>query len=199
MTRMSSMTRTLGSAVALTFLLGAPVFAQTRGYSQDTYRVANRGGFANRMVEGTVASVSHDRNGDHVRLTSGMDLFVPSSIVWTNGGRRFGASTLQAGDYVRMNVYSREGDGRDAQVRSLEILQTNSYYSNERRLNGTVVSIDRRSRMIVLQADNGRTVNVNINNQAIPNVRRGDHVSIAGRMDRGTMMADDIRVGGLRR
>ena len=34
---------------------------------------------------------------------------------------------LLPGDVVRLNVYSREGDGRDAQVRSMEIL---SRYDN---------------------------------------------------------------------
>jgi len=78
------------------------------------------------MVEGTVASVEHARNGERVRLTNGMDLVVPDSVMDVSQGRRRGASTLQRGDVVRMTVYSREGDGRDARVRTLEILRTSS-------------------------------------------------------------------------
>jgi uncharacterized protein YdeI (BOF family) len=179
-------------AGAVTLLLGSSVFAQNRNYP----RADGNRGYANRIVEGTVASVVHDRNGERVRLTNGMDLLVPNSISSMNQGRRFGASMLQPGDVVRMNVYSREGDGRDAQVRSLELLRTSSVYNNDRRLNGTVVSFDRRARMLVMQTDNSRTITVDLNAYAGRGMtfRNGDRISVSGRMNRGTFVADDVRL-----
>ena len=109
--------RSIALAGALTLMLGSTASAQNVYRQQNSNR-----GFANRVVEGTVSQVIRDRNGDHVRLTNGMDLLVPNSITGVTEGRRWGASTLRAGDVVRLNVYSREGDGRDAQVRSIELL-----------------------------------------------------------------------------
>lgn len=192
------LTRNMALAGAVTLLLGSSAFAQNRSYPRTYEQGANRG-YANRTVEGTVASVVHGRHGDRVRLTNGMDLLVPNSVTSMNQGRRYGASMLQPGDVVRMNVYSREGDGRDAQVRSLEILQTSSGYNNDHRLNGTVVSINRRARTLVMQTDNGRTVNVDFNAYAgrgttsAGTFRRGDRISVSGRMDRGTVIADDVQ------
>jgi len=184
--------RNLVMAGAATLLLGSSAFAQY-GSSPRTGAYGNRG-FANRVVEGTVSSVVHERNGDRVRLTSGMDLFVPNSIYSMNQGRRFGASMLQSGDVVRMNVWSREGDGRDAQVRSIELLQSASFYGNDRRLSGTVISFDRRARSLVLQAENGRTITVDVRSYGGRGLRNGDRISISGRMSRGILIADDIRV-----
>lgn len=192
------LTRNMALAGAVTLLLGSSAFAQNQGYPRTTDQDGNRG-YANRTVEGTVASVVHDRNGDRVRLTSGMDVFVPNSITSMNQGRRFGASMLQPGDVVRMTVYSREGDGRDAQVRSLELLQTGSAFGNDRRMNGTVVSFNRRSRTLVMQTDNGRSVTVDLNaygrgTNSVGNFRRGDRISVSGRMNGGTVVADDVRM-----
>jgi len=96
-------------------------------------------------------------------------------------------------------VYSREGDGRDAQVRSLELLQTGSAFGNDRRMNGTVVSFNRRSRTLVMQTDNGRSVTVDLNaygrgTNSVGNFRRGDRISVSGRMNGGTVVADDVRM-----
>src|SRR4051812_30925836 len=141
--------RTIALAGALPLLVASSSFAQYGSYP-GTYRAANRG-YANRTVEGTVASVAVARNGgEHVRLTNGMDVVVPRSITSNYQNRRYQASMLVPGDVVRMNVYSREGDGRDAQVRSMEILSrygNNSYGNNgnrngynDRLISGTVVS-----------------------------------------------------------
>ena len=62
-------------AGALPLLVASSAFAQYGSYP-GTYRTANRG-YANRTVEGTVASVAVARNGEHVRLTNGMDVVVP--------------------------------------------------------------------------------------------------------------------------
>ena len=62
-----------------------------------------------------------------------MDVVVPNSITGMYQNRRYQAAMLLPGDVVRLNVYSREGDGRDAQVRSMEIL---SRYDNGRTGNG---------------------------------------------------------------
>src|SRR3954453_1170641 len=71
--------RSIAIAAALPILVASSAFAQY-GTSQGTYRAANRG-YANRVVEGTVASVAVGRNGgEHVRLTNGMDVLVPASI-----------------------------------------------------------------------------------------------------------------------
>jgi hypothetical protein len=192
-----TLTRNLALTGALTLLFSTSSFAQS-GYGQRT-RPSQR--YANRVVEGTVQSVEVARNGERVRLTNGMDLVVPNSIVSTNQGRRYGAATLRPGDVVRMNVYSREGDGRDAQVRSLEILQTDSFYSRDRRLTGTVVSFDRRDRALVMRTDNGRTLNINLGTTSRQSTRfrEGDRISVSGRMDRGTLVVDDIDVVGGRR
>jgi hypothetical protein len=114
---------------------------------------------------------------------------------------------LVPGDVVRLNVYSRQGDGRDAQVRSMEILSRydNSYGRNgnngyrngynDRLISGTVVSYDRRSNLAVVQTANGRTVNVDVNVYGGRNTfRRGDRVNISGRMNGGTFVADGVRV-----
>src|SRR3954453_18734735 len=145
--------RSIAIAAALPILVASSAFAQNRNYP-GTYRAANRG-YANRVVEGTVASVAGGRNGgEHVRLTNGMDVLVPASITSNYQNRRYQASMLVPGDVVRLNVYSREGDGRDAQVRSMEILSrygnNNGYRNgnngyNDRLITGTVVSYDRRS------------------------------------------------------
>jgi hypothetical protein len=188
----------LAGGVAL--LLGSSAFAQNRSDWRTTQYVANRG-FANRIVEGTVASVVHARNGDHVRMTSGYDVFVPNSLTGTYQGRRFGAATLKPGDVVRLAVYSREGDGRDARVQSIEMVSSGSGYNRDRWMNGSVISVDRRSGELVVQTDNGRTVNVDLrgydrNNGSLRGLRRGDRVSVSGRMDRGgTFIADDLRFG----
>src|SRR4051812_31059788 len=106
-----SLTRNVALAGSFMFLLGSSAFAQYGSYP-GTYRSANRG-YANRIVEGTVASASVARNGERIRLTNGMELIVPNSITAVNEGRRYGAATLLPGDVVRLTVYSREGDGRD--------------------------------------------------------------------------------------
>ncbi len=194
-------TRNIALVGALTMILGSSAFAQDRNRSRTEDRGGDQRGFANRTVEGTVASVVHDRRGERVRLTNGMDLVVPNTITGMERGRRYGAATLEAGDLVRMEVYSREGDGRDAQVRSLQIVQRNGIYNNDRRLQGTVVSYDRRERTLVMQAENGRTVDVDLRafadrNNSARNFRRGDRISVSGRMTRGLLIADDIRVAG---
>jgi hypothetical protein len=191
-----SLIRNVSLAFAVVMMLASSAFAQR----------------ANRMVEGTVSSVIHARNGDHVRLTDGMDLLVPNTITGMNAGRRYTAAMLQPGDVVRMAVYSRQGDGRDAQVRSLEIVSigggrgynNNNGYDNDgwvngtngRRLNGTIVSVDRRARTLVMQTDRGRTVSVNFtgfNRNGNFGFRKGDRISVSGRMDRGLVIADDVR------
>jgi hypothetical protein len=206
--------RNFALAGALPLLVASSAFAQYGNYP-GTYRTANRG-YANRTVEGTVASVAVARNGgEHVRLTNGMDVVVPPSITSNYQNRRYQAAMLVPGDVVRLNVYSREGDGRDAQVRSMEILSrydnngygrngNNGYRNgnngygngyNERLISGTVVSYDRRNNLAVVQTDNGRSVTVNVNAYGGRNAfRRGDRVNISGRMDRGTFVADGVRV-----
>jgi hypothetical protein len=193
----------------LPLLVASSAFAQSRTYPGTYQQVAN-GGYANRTVEGTVASIAAARNGERIRLTNGMDLVVPNSLYGVNQGRRYNASMLQRGDVVRMSVWSRQGDGRDAQVRSLEILQRYGYnngnngynngnngnrgYNNDRLITGTVVSFDRRANMLVVQTDNGRTVNVNVNQSGANrgSFRRGERVNISGRMDRGSFIADGV-------
>jgi hypothetical protein len=202
-------TRKIALAGAVTLLLGSSALAQDRSYPRTSDQTDNRG-YANRTVEGTVASVQRDRDGDRVRLTNGMDVFVPNSITSMNQGRRFGASMLQRGDVVRMNVYSREGDGRDAQVRSLELLQTGSGWNSDHRMNGsgwnsdhrmngTVISMDRRGRSLVMQTDNGQTINVDLNGRgnSYGNIRRGDRISVSGRMNGGTVIAEDVRLNNI--
>jgi hypothetical protein len=208
--------RNIALAGALPLLVASSAFAQYGSYP-GTYRTANRG-YANRTVEGTVASVAVARNGgEHVRLTSGMDVVVPPSITSMYQNRRYQAAMLVPGDVVRLNVYSRQGDGRDAQVRSMEILSrySNNGYGrsgnngygnngygngnrngyNDRLISGTVVSYDRRSNLAVVQTDNGRTVNVNVNAYGGRNAfRRGDRVNISGRMNGGTFVADGVRI-----
>jgi len=192
------LSRNMALAGAFTFLLGSSAFAQYGSYP-GTYRAADRG-YANRVVEGTVASVAVARYGERIRLTNGMDLVVPNSVTAVNQGRRYGAATLLPGDVVRMTVYSREGDGRDARVLSFELLQSNSnsYFGNDRRMSGTIVSFDRRNRSMVVQTDRGRTVSVDLSTyngrMGWDTFRRGDRVSITGRMDRGSVFVEDIRV-----
>lgn len=186
------LSRSMVLAAIVAMLLGSSTFAQDRNRS----RTNDERGYANRVVEGTVASVARDRRGERVRLTNGMDLVVPNSITGMERGRRYGAGTLEPGDVVRMNVYSREGDGRDAVVRSLEILERNGVYQNDRRLRATVVSVDRRSRTMVVRMNNGRVVDVdlrNVSERSRDRYREGDRVSISGRMRRGTIVAEDIR------
>jgi hypothetical protein len=194
------LSRNVALAGAFTFLLGSSAFAQYGSYP-GTYRAAERG-FANRVVEGTVASVAAARYGERIRLTNGMDLVIPNSITGVNQGRRYGAATLLPGDVVRLTVYSREGDGRDARVLGFELLQSNSnsnsYFGNDRRMNGTIVSFDRRNRSMVVQTERGRTVSVNLSTyngrMGWDTFHRGDRVSITGRMDRGNVFVEDIRV-----
>jgi hypothetical protein len=204
-----SFTRSIALASSLTFLAGSAAIAQTTRYDRTA---AN--GYANRVVEGTVSSVAHERNGDRVRLTSGMDLLVPTSITGMRQGRRFGASTLVPGDVVRLNVYSREGDGRDAEVRSIEFLQSgNGTYNNSTRngmnrngvnrngtnrvvsMTGSVVSVNRRARQIVVQADNGRAMTVDVSgvNGSWNSYRRGDRVVIDGVTRNGMFIASNLR------
>jgi hypothetical protein len=136
-----------------------------------------------------------------------MDVVVPNSITGTFQNRRYQAAMLLPGDVVRLNVYSREGDGRDAQVRSMEIVSrydngygrngNNGYGSgyNDRLITGTVVSYDRRSNLVIVQTGNGRTINVDVNVYGRRNAfRRGDLVNISGRMNRGTFVADGVRI-----
>jgi hypothetical protein len=201
-----TLARNIALAGALPLLVASSAFAQSRTYPGTYQRVAN-GGYANRTVEGTIASIAAARNGERIRLTNGMDLIVPNSLYGVNQGRRYNASMLQRGDVVRMSVWSRQGDGRDAQVRSLEILQRygsnngNRGYNNngnrgynDRLITGTVVSFDRRANMLVVQTDNGRTVNVDVNQYGGNRnaFRRGERVNISGRMDRGSFIADGV-------
>jgi hypothetical protein len=172
-------------AGALPLLLASPAFAQY-GYQGRYDRVDN--GYANRVVEGTVASAVQTQYGERIRLTSGMDLVIPNSVIATNQGRRYQTSLLRPGDLVRMEVFSRPGDGRDARVRSFELVRSGgNYYNNGynagRDLTGTVVSFDRRDNVMVLQTDSGRTINVDVSNYS-GRFRRGDRVSVSGRMDR---------------
>jgi hypothetical protein len=197
--------RNMALAGTFSLLAASSVFAQSRSYPGTYQQIANRG-YANRTVEGTVASIAAARNGERIRLTNGMDLVVPNTLYGTNEGRRYNAAMLQPGDVVRMMVYSREGDGRDAQVRSLEILQRyanrnngNRGYNNgnrgyDRHISGTVVSFNRRANMLVVQTDNGRTVNVDVNQYGATrgSFRRGDRVNISGRMDRDIFIADGV-------
>jgi hypothetical protein len=203
--------RNAALAGALPLLVASSAFAQYGSY-EGSYRTADRG-YANRTVEGTVASVELGRNGgEHVRLTSGMEVVVPPSITGMYQNRRYQASMLVPGDVVRLDVFSRDGDGRDSQVRSMEILSRyeNNHYGrrddnngyrngyngyNDRLISGTVVSYDRRSNLATVQTDNGRTVSVNVYAYGGRNsFRRGDRVNISGRMDRGTFVADGVRI-----
>jgi hypothetical protein len=112
-------------------------------------------------------------------------------------------------DVVRANVYSREGDSRDAEVRSFEILQTSGDNNNQRlngqRPSGTVVSANHRSSVMVMRTDNGRTLNVDLGtyngrgNSTARNFRAGDRITVTGRMDRGTVIADAISINSTRR
>jgi len=200
-----NLVRNAALAAALPLLVASSAFAQNRTYQETDQRHDHA--YANRTVEGTVASVSLDRNGgQRVRLTSGMDVVVPNSITAMNEGRRYQASMLQPGDVVRLNVYSRQGDNRDAQVRSMEIVERSANHRrmngyNDRFVNGTVVSFDRRNNLMVVQTDNGRTVNVDLNDYRASNnrgawYRRGERVSVTGRMNRGgSFVADGIRTG----
>ena len=188
--------RAIALAGSLTLLAGSSAFAQGRIDARNQNQT-----YANKTVDGTVASVSQDRNGgERVRLTNGMDVFVPSSVTAVNQGRRYGAATLQPGDVVRLSVFSRQGDGRDAEVRSMEIVSTNSIYNNDRRLNGTVMSVNRRNHTLAIRTDNGQTMNINLagydgrNNTSAMTFRKGDRISITGRTDRGIVIAEDIRL-----
>lgn len=196
--------RSIALAGALPLLVASSSFAQYGSYP-GTYRAADRG-YANRTVQGTVESVYVGRHGgEHVRLTNGMDVVVPPSITSNYQNRRYQASMLVPGDVVRLNVYSRQGDGRDAEVRSMEILsrydngygrnRNNGYRNgyNDRLISGTIVSFDRRSNLAVVQTDSGRTINVDVNAYN-GRFHRGDRVNISGRMDRGTFVADGVRV-----
>ncbi len=192
--------RNIALAGTFTLLLASSAFAQSGYYGRGEYS-ADRG-FANRIVEGTIASAEQTRFGEHIRLTSGMDLVVPNSVLATNQGRRYQTSLLQPGDVVRMSVFSREGDGRDARVRSFEFLRSgngyrNDGYNNDRSLSGTVVSFDRREGMLVLQTDSGRTLNVSLQSYD-GRLHRGDRISVSGRMDRdrGTFIAAGVRLDG---
>jgi len=206
-------TRNIALAGSLAFTLAAPAFAASPNYD----RVANRDGYANRVVDGTVASVVHERNGDRIRMTNGMDLLVPTSITGMRQGRRFGANSLVPGDVVRLNVYSREGDGRDAEVRSIEFLQSaNGTYNNGVRPNGrprngmnrnrnanvevtgSVVSVNRRARQLVVQADNGQAMTVDLSGYsgAWNSFRRGDRVVVDGVTRNGLFIATDLRASG---
>lgn len=191
--------RNIALAGAVTLLLASSAFAQSGYYGRGEYS-ADRG-FANRVVEGTIASAEQTRFGEHIRMTSGMDLVVPNSVLATNQGQRYQISLLQPGDVVRMSVFSREGDGRDAKVRSFELLRPANGYRdnngyNERNLNGTVVSFSGREGLMVLQTDSGRTINVDVRAYDGRRFRRGDRVSVSGRMDRGrgTFVAAGIRI-----
>jgi len=196
-------------AGAFGLLLGSTALGQYPDYPRGAHSQQ-----ANRVVEGTVESVVHERHGDRVRLTSGMDLLVPFSVTGMRQGRQWGASALQPGDVVRMTVYSRQGDGRDAEVRSIEFVSSynegyrnngynnngyNNGYNNGAFITGRVVSIDRRSRVVVVDQDNGPAVNVDLrqlsnSSSRIKTFRRGDRVSISGIMDRtGFLVADDVR------
>ena len=70
----------------------------------------------------------------------------------------------------------------------------NGYY-NERTLTGTVLSVDRRNDVVVVQTDRGRSVSVDVSSYN-GRIRRGDRVSISGRMDRdaGNFVATGIQV-----
>jgi ribosomal protein L14 len=191
-------------AGALPLLLASSALAQDRESPRATDQDADRG-YANRTVEGTVASVVPDRWGNRIRLTNGMDLFVPNSVVITTQGRRY-QTALQPGDVVRMSVNNRdsdrrdgdrrEGDVRDVRVSSLELLRPSHEGYNDRRLDGIVVSFDRRNSVLVLQTDSGRMINVDVRSYD-GRFRRGDRVSVSGRMDRdrGNFIAERVRVG----
>jgi hypothetical protein len=191
--------RALALAGSLTLLAGSSAFAQGRNDRQQRNEQDNQA-YSNRTVDGTVQSVTQDRNGERVRLTNGMDVFVPASVTATNSGRRYGAAMLQPGDVVRLNVYSRQGDGRDAEVRTMELLSTNATYNNDRRLKGTVVSFNRRHQTMVISADNGQTMNVDLSgynrltSTNMTTFRKGDRISLTGRIDRGVLIADDVRL-----
>jgi len=182
-------------AGALPLLLASSALAQEYPRAYDQY--ADRG-YTNRTVEGTVASIVPDRWGNRIRLTNGMDLFVPNSVVITTQGRRY-QTALQPGDVVRMAVYNRDGDRdgerHDVRVSSLELLRpSNEGY--DRRLDGIVVSFDRRNSILVLQTDSGRVINVDVRTYD-GRFRRGDRVFVSGRMDRdrGSFIAERVRVG----
>ena len=207
MFNIKSLARNAVMAGAATLLLGSSAFGQISVRIGSGYdRVVDRG-FANRVVEGTVQSVAWARGGEHVRLTNGWDVVIPNSMTALNQGRRYAASTLVPGDMVRMTVYSRPGDGRDARVISCDIMQSRSFsnnsnygnngnYGNGRWMDATIVSLDRRGRTMVVQTENGRTFNVDLTGRdwnAYNGFHRGDRVSVSGRMDRGTLIINDIR------
>jgi hypothetical protein len=177
-------------------LIGPSAFAQYGSYPRTYQRVEY--GYANRVVVGTVVAASSSRYGQHIRLRDGMELVVPDSVLGTMRGRR-GNAALVPGDVVRMTVYSRPGDGRDARVVSIELLQSNSYFGNNRRMTGTIVSVNRRDRIMVLETERGNTVSVDLNVyarnwSAMERFRRGERVTIVGRMERGIVIAEEIRL-----
>ena len=90
-----------------------------------------------------------------------------------------------------LSRYGNNGYGNNNGYRN----GNNGYGYNDRLVSGTVVSYDRRSNLAVVQTDNGRTINVDVNAYGGRNAfRRGDRVNISGRMNRGTFVADGVRV-----
>jgi len=75
----------------------------------------------------------------------------------------------------------------------------NNSYNNDKRFDGTVVSFNRRRDTLVMRSDEGRNVNVSMramdgrNNTSGTNFRRGQRISITGRLDRGVLIADDVQ------
>jgi hypothetical protein len=185
------------SAMALG-ITAPPAIAQGRSAVRRT---------VNRVVEGTVSSVTREGNGERVRLTNGMDVLVPRTVARRSNTTRRGATVLQPGDIVRLDVYSNEGDGRIAQARSVEFLTrtgnnrygnngnygNNNYGNNGNRMSGVVTTVDRRAGTLVMRADNGSLMTVRINGSAA-GYRNGDRINVNGRYDRGTIYATDIRV-----
>jgi hypothetical protein len=151
-------------------------------------------------VEGRVTDIDRERNGIVIRIDNGRyTLWADSSLdvdARTRNGSRL--RNLERGDYIRATgVVSERGI---INVRDLDLLRDadrrNGRNDRNALLSGTVESYDERRNVLYVRDGRSRSViTVDVRNERLRDVRRGDRVTIRGGWERnGTFDAEKIDV-----
>lgn len=205
----------LTAILTLIAAIAAPsLFADSRhrGRTNDRYESERA-----ITVEGRIRDIDRERNGFVIDLARSdrYTLFVPADLeVYSTVRNRESARnrerrvrSLDRGDYVRATgTLDRNGV---VYVRSIQLLRDDDDRNDRdsRRLTGTVQSVDLRSGYLLLRDDRtGRVITVKVRRterddarRDLDDLRRGDHVTITGDLQRnGQFEADRIDRAGWR-
>lgn len=179
-------TNKLAALVMVVATLVAPsLFADERHRGRTEQ---GRNSYRTVTVEGRISDIDRDRNGfviglnrDNQRLFASVDTRVQN--VSGRNQHRTRVRDLEQGDFIR--AIGRRDNRGWIYVDSITLVreEDDRHDGGDRRLSGSVVSIDYRRNIMVVQSDRGRSVTVDISSirrRDLDDIRRNDRVLIRG-------------------